>query len=259
MLPDKPGPGEIIFSWLMLPAYAWQGIGVRRKTHRMAPPENSGAYELDGRGSPLRLLVIGDSSAAGVGVETIEQSFSGYLPRFLHEISGRPVLSRVIGLNSATSSHLRDFALPHIEPRHIDYVALNVGTNDAKNFHTSRRFCRDFGTLLYALRSRFPGAAIIWSGVLDLEKVPALPRPLNRILGIRSRLIDYCGRILCRERGALALPPEWRPVSENFSADGFHASEEGYREWAASMAGYIMRLEKQASRRSAEEYPSNVG
>jgi lysophospholipase L1-like esterase len=239
----KPGPAEIAYSWLMLPAYLWQGYGVRRRTTRMTPPQNIGNYSLAGEGKPLHLLVIGDSSAAGTGVTTIEQSFAGFLPRFLNEISGRPVRTRVVGMNSATAVHIRDFAIPHVEPRSFDYVALNVGTNDAKNFHAAPGFYREFGSLLYALGTRFPGATVVWSGVLDLETVPALPSPLNRILGIRSRLIDHTGRVLCRERGAVAPPPEWRPVPENFSADGFHASEAGYREWALAIANFILRLE----------------
>jgi lysophospholipase L1-like esterase len=239
----RPGPAEIAYSWLMLPAYLWQGYGVRRRTLRMSPPQNSGNYAISGEGRPLHLLVIGDSSAAGTGVAAIEQSFAGFLPRFLNEISGRPVRTRVVGMNSATAGHLRDFALPHIEPRQFDYVALNIGTNDAKNFHPARRFYREFGSLLYALAARFPGATIVWSGVLDLETVPSPPGPLNRILGIRSRLIDHTGRVLCRERGAVAPQPEWRPVPENFSEDGFHASEAGYREWAFGIANFILRLE----------------
>ena len=37
----------------------------------MPPPESSSELEFEGRGAPLRLLVLGDSSAAGVGVERI--------------------------------------------------------------------------------------------------------------------------------------------------------------------------------------------
>jgi hypothetical protein len=99
------------------------------------------------------------------------------------------------------------------------------------------------------MRARFPHATIIWSGVLDLEKVPALPRPLARILGIRSRIIDTNGRTLCHERGALAPYGEWRAVPENFSADGFHASEQGYREWAESVAEHILALEAERPHR----------
>jgi lysophospholipase L1-like esterase len=239
----RPTRMELAYSWLMLPVYVWQGLGVRRSNQRMLPPPNRGNYQFHGRGEPLKLLVIGDSSAAGVGVDSIDQSFAFLLPRFLNERSGRPVQLRIAGMNSATSAQIRDHVVGHVEPRDFDYVALNIGINDAKNFHRGRRFRKDFGTLLYALRARFPSAVIIWSGVLDLATVPALPSPLNRILGIRSRLIDHHGRVLCAERGVLAPEPEWRPVSSNFSSDGFHASEAGYREWADNLATFILGLE----------------
>ena len=245
-MPPPPSRFEIALSWLGLPVYVWQGLGVRRRTHRMAPPPNPGWRQWAGSGKPLRLLVIGDSSAAGVGVATIEESFAGQLPRLLNERCRRPVSVLITGMNSATSGQIRDHVVPHIEPRDFDYIALNIGTNDAKNFHRGNRFCAEFGTLLYAMRARFPGATIIWAGVLDMAHVPALPWPLNRILGIRARLIDTNGKRLCRERGVLAPEPEWRIIRENFSADGFHASAAGYREWAENLATYILELENGA-------------
>jgi lysophospholipase L1-like esterase len=247
----KPRPSRLaaLGTWFALPVYVWQGLGVRRRTKRLSPPHNPGSLSFPGKGEAIRLLILGDSSAAGVGVDAIDKSFAGFLPRLLSERSGRPVHARIAGMNSATAAHIRDHAVPHIEPRDFDYIALNIGTNDAKNFHTGRRFCRDFGTLLYALKARFPHATIIWSGVLDLEKVPALPRPLARILGIRSRIIDANGRALCHERGALAPHGDWRSVAENFSEDGFHASEQGYREWAESVAMYIIAIESERPHR----------
>jgi lysophospholipase L1-like esterase len=50
---------------------------------------------------------------------------------------------------------------------------------------------------------------------------------------------------LCHERGALAPQSDWRIIPENFSVDGFHASEAGYREWAVKAAVYIAALEQQ--------------
>jgi lysophospholipase L1-like esterase len=41
--------------------------------------------------------------------------------------------------------------------------------------------------------------------------------------------------------------PEWRPIPSNFSSDGFHASEAGYREWAGNLANFILELESAKS------------
>ena len=235
---------EVLISWLGFPVYVWQGLGVRRQSTRMPPPPKKPVVELKGRGKPLRVLFVGDSSAAGVGVDDFEQSVAGRLPLLLKRQLGRPVYQRTSGNNSATSGRIRDAVIPHLEHIAYDYIVLSIGTNDAKNFHTGRRFCNEFGTLLYALHAKFPGSKIIWQGLIDMEGVPILPSPLNRILGIRSRIIRKNGEILCRERAALAPPSNWKPVPENFSADGFHASSEGYRVWAEELADYITHLEK---------------
>ena len=235
---------EALLSWIALPIYICQGLGVRRRSIRMEPPQAPAITEIKGKGKPLRILVLGDSSAAGVGVENFEECMAGRLPALLHQRTKRPVIVRTCGNNSATSGQIGDHVVPNLERSPYDYIVLNLGVNDAKNFHTGRRFCREFGTLIYALRARFPDAQIIWSGVLDLQGIPALPSPLNKILGIRSRIISRNGQILCRERGALAPQSNWKAVRENFSIDGFHASSEGYRIWAEQLAEYVVSLEE---------------
>jgi lysophospholipase L1-like esterase len=227
-------------TWLGLPVYLWQGLGVRRRSMRMPSPSPQTVSPVKGVGQPIRLLLVGDSSAAGVGVNDINQSLGAKLVRSLAQQSGRPVEIRIAGCTSATAGQIRDFVLPHIEPGNFTHVVLNIGTNDAKNFHTARRFRREFGSLLYSLNTRFYGARLIWSSILDLSSVPTLPTPLNQILGVRSRLLTRIGEKLCRERLTEIPDGEWRPSRDNFSIDGFHASEKGYQEWAEILATHIL-------------------
>ncbi|MEM7068502.1 MAG: SGNH/GDSL hydrolase family protein [Pseudomonadota bacterium] len=235
---------ESLLSWLALPIYIWQGLGVRRNSTRLAPPPQKPLVSLKGKGKPLNILFMGDSSAAGVGVEEFDESVAGRLPHLLKEKSGRPILVRTSGNNSATSGSIRDYVLPHLAAEHYDYVIISIGTNDAKNFHSGKRFCKEFGSLIYAIHAKYPGAKIIWQGLLDMQDVPILPTPLNKILGIRSRILRENGKILCRERNALAPETNWKPIRENFSSDGFHASSTGYRIWAEELSEYIFDLEQ---------------
>lgn len=239
-----PSKFEILLSWLGLPIYIWQGLGVRRRTVRMAPPTPQPVVELAGKGKPVSILFMGDSSAAGVGVDDFDQCVAGRLPQLLSKALKRPIFQKTSGNNSATAGRLRDHVLPNIEHYPYDYVIVSIGVNDAKNFHSGKRFCNEFGTLLYALHARFPDATIIWQGLLDMEGVPALPHPLNKLLGIRSRLLRKHGKQLCFERLALAPDTSWEPVPENFSSDGFHASAEGYRVWAEELSEFIIDLER---------------
>lgn len=230
-----------LLSWLAFPVYVWQGLGVRRRTERMLPAEGPVLHRVDGAGPAIRLLVLGDSSAASVGIGRSEDGLAHQLALILAERTGRAVSWRAAGFNSATAGQIRDFVLPNLSPDPWDLIVVSIGTNDAKNFHTARRFKHEFGGLLYALRAKWPEARVTWSPVVDMTLVPALPKALGRLLEIRAAMINRTGERLCRERGA--VPATRLPILDpliGFSTDGFHASEAGYRAWAEHMAGFVM-------------------
>ena len=230
-----------LVSWLLFPVYVWQGLGVRRRTGRMLPAEGPVLHAVDGAGPALRLLVVGDSSAASVGIGRSEDGLAHQLALILAERTGRAVAWRAAGFNSATAGQIRDFVLPNLAPDPWDLIVVSIGTNDAKNFHTARRFKREFGGLLYALRAKWPEARIVWSPVVDMTLVPALPKALGQLLEIRAAMINRMGDQLCRERGA--IPATRLPILDpqaGFSSDGFHASAAGYRAWAEHMAGFVL-------------------
>lgn len=222
-----------LLSWFAFPAYVWQGVGVRLRTTRMLPAEGPVVHHVRGKGDPVRLLVLGDSSAASVGIGHTDGGLASRLAQMIARRTGRPVDWRAAGFNSATSGQIRDHVLPNLAHDGWTHIVLCVGTNDAKNFHTVARFKREFGGLLYALRAKWPQAHIVWSPVIEMTRVPALPPLLAKVLEMRACLINRMGERLCRERGAVAaarLPVE--DPAAGFSDDGFHASEAGYESWA---------------------------
>ncbi|MCB1382878.1 MAG: SGNH/GDSL hydrolase family protein [Notoacmeibacter sp.] len=235
-------------TYLALPVYVWQGLAVRRKTPRLPTPPGPVTGDIAGEGKPFRLLVIGDSSAAGVGVDDTRDGLAVQMAEGLHERTGRPVIWRAAGSNSATSALVRDHVVPHLEPRDWTHVAISLGTNDMKNFHSVSRFKREFGTLLYALRARFPQAAIVWAPMIDMRCVPAMPKALAQILDIRGDAISAKGIQLCHERSARVLEPLSNVQPEGFCHDGFHASKAGYRAWGRHLADQIAALDEGVSR-----------
>ena len=230
-----------LLSWLALPVYVWQGVGVRRRTTRMLPAQGPVIHHIAGKGEPVRLLVLGDSSAASVGVGRTDRGLAARLAQMIAQRTGRPVDWRAAGFNSATSGQIRDHVVPNLPHDRWTHIVLAVGTNDAKNFHTVARFKREFGGLIYALRAKWPQAHIVWSPVIEMTRVPALPALLGKVLEIRASLLNRMGEQLCQERGAVAahrLPVE-DPAS-GFSTDGFHASEAGYEAWALHIFDFVM-------------------
>lgn len=230
-----------LLTWFAFPVYVWQGLGVRRRTTRMRPAAGPVTHHITGREPAVSLLVVGDSSAASVGIGRSEDGLAAQLALLISERTGRAVRWRAAGFNSATAGQIRDHVVPNLSPEPWTHIVLAVGTNDTKNFHTVPRFKREFGGLLYALRAKWPEARIVWSPVLEFTRAPAMPSLLGRILEVRAAEMNRTGERLCNERGALPAPR--LPITDpqaGFSSDGFHASEAGYRAWAEHLLEHVV-------------------
>lgn len=229
-----------LLTWLALPVYVWQGVGVRLRTERMVPAEGPVMHHVDGAEPAIRLLVLGDSSVASVGIGRSEDGLAARLVALLSERSARAVEWRAAGFSSATCGQIRDHVVPNLAAEPWTHIVLAIGTNDTKNFHSVPRFKKEFGGLLYALRAKWPQARIVWSPVIEFTKVPALPPLLGKILEIRAGAVNAMGARLCAERGAVAATRLPILDPSGFSGDGFHASEIGYRAWAEHIADFVL-------------------
>lgn len=232
-----------LLSWMLLPIYVTVGPYVRSRIVRMAPASGPHRASLPGRGKPLRLLVVGDSSVAGVGVSHTSQGLAHRVAENLARRTGRPVTYVMHGGNSAVAGTLRDYIVPYLPDEPFTHVVVSVGANDAKNWHSGRRWRRDFGTLLYALRTRYPEATIVWSRLFDFAKLPSVPASLGLVLNLRRAVICRLADELCVERGAHAAPLMDITHAEGLSRDGFHASALGYRMWGRHLAEFIADME----------------
>ncbi|MEO0635080.1 MAG: SGNH/GDSL hydrolase family protein [Pseudomonadota bacterium] len=237
-----------IASWLSFPVYALQGTYVRNTTPRMDPAVcprlgtlGSMRASHPGRGEEIRLLVIGDSSAGGFGVDSMDESLGAHLASILNQRTGRPVSVFAMGFNSAVAAELRDEVVGNLEHRDWTHVLVSVGINDTKNFHSLRRWTKGFGRLIFALRARFPGARIIWPEILAVKDMPRLPSPLRDIMEWRAQLLNARGRCLCSERGAYWLPRMLKGGPQCYALDGFHANSYGYRVWAEHMVEEMLK------------------
>jgi len=229
-----------LLTWLAFPVYIWQGLGVRLRTERMVPAQGPVLHRIDGIEPEIRLLVLGDSSAASVGIARSQDGLAAQLGGLIAKRTGRAVTWRAAGFSSATSGQLRDFVVPNLATEPWTHIVLAIGTNDAKNFHTVPRFKKAFGGLLYALRAKWPQARIVWSPVIDFTKVPAMPPALGKILELRAGAINRMGERLCNERGAIAATRLPILDASGFSTDGFHGSEAGYRAWAEHILTFVI-------------------
>lgn len=236
-------------SWLLSPVALAQAYGVRRRVPRLSPPPGRTTGRVGTAREPrFRLLVLGDSSAAGVGAAHMDETLAPKLAKRLAAHFETSATWRTAGSNSATTEELRDYVVPNIVPEPYTHIVILAGTNDMKNFLPRRRFDDGFGGLLFALHAKWPAATLTWSPIIDMRTVPALPPILGHILELRVKMLNELGRQLCRERFAIAAPQLQAHDLAGFASDGFHASAKGYGYWADLVAGVIIEAEQRRAR-----------
>ncbi|HYH81691.1 MAG TPA: SGNH/GDSL hydrolase family protein [Longimicrobium sp.] len=215
----------------LLPVLFVQGRGVRRRTPRL--PDAAGATEgvVPGRGEPLRLVVLGESTVAGIGAAAHEQALTGRVAAALARATGRPVRWRAAGRSGANAREAAAL-VPLLGDEPADAVAIALGVNDTLRFRRPPLWAADVARLVGSIRARVGLAPVVVAGVPPMHAFPALPQPLRAVLGARARRLDAAlARLPARLSALHHVPMRLDPSAHLFCADGFHPSEAGYAVW----------------------------
>lgn len=234
------------------PVLAVQGRAVRRSTPRLPDAAGPAVGEIAGTAPALRLVVIGESTVAGVGAATHEEALAGQVAAALAAKLGRAVQWRAAGESGATASAVRRRVVPALSAEPADLVLIALGVNDTLRMRSPARYAADLSALVDALRERLGPALVFFAAAPPMGRFPALPQPLRAVLGLRARLLDTTAAGLASRLDAVTHLPTTLPVTPAmFCADGFHPGPEGYRLWgdllAAGMAEQLTRKREGAA------------
>lgn len=217
------------------PILIFQLLSVALRTRRLPEPEGPRSGVL-GQGTTLRLLILGDSSAAGVGVTTQDSALSGQV------ISRLAPFARVewvlIARSGATTRRAQ--ALLKATTAQFDVAILALGVNDVLR-HTDLARFRDAQTgLMQDLRQRHGVHSLLVSSVPPLGAFPIFPLPLRTHLGARAQQLDCQLQEVCREQHARHIPFSIKPDADWLASDGLHPGHRLYEVWGARMAGLAL-------------------
>ncbi|WP_394560862.1 SGNH/GDSL hydrolase family protein [Aquipseudomonas alcaligenes] len=201
-------------------------------------PEAAGAQSglagVERAGEPLRLLLIGESTVAGVGVEAQEAALAGQLAQALSARLQRPVAWRACGENGITAGEACERLLPLALSEPADLVLLVFGVNDTTHLSSLARWQQSLRALSRALSAR--GERVAFTGVPPIQHFSALPWLLRQLLGRRAALLDAELRRVSAEECASYAPVALRFSPDYLARDGYHPSALGYRVWAEQLA-----------------------
>ena len=218
----------------LAPVYAAQALSFLARIERM--PEAEGPRQGDaGQGAPLRLLILGDSSAAGVGVTHQSEALPGQMLH--HLIKHNRVLWKLVARSGATSAQacamLRGQGM-------FDIAVLALGVNDVLRQTRTARFKQAQSALIKDLRMRHGVQHILVSAVPPLGAFEVFPDPLRSFLGRRALALDASLCELCALQAAQHVPFDLAPGPEWLARDGLHPGAALSAEWGKRMAGLAL-------------------
>ncbi|MBI5109199.1 MAG: SGNH/GDSL hydrolase family protein [Rhodocyclales bacterium] len=219
------------------PVLLAQGKRVRRTVPTL--PEPAGEREgVLGSGPRLRLLILGDSAAAGVGADTQDAALSGQLAVLL-----APTFRLHWKLLAFTGATTREILrrLPREPAAGFDVVITSLGVNDVTGRRSLDTWRRQQLELVELVQERFGARQIILSGLPPMHRFPALPQPLRWYIGNRARDFNRVLADVAASRPGcefLALGHEMMDISA-MACDGFHPGPPIYTLWAREAAKRI--------------------
>jgi lysophospholipase L1-like esterase len=189
---------------------------------------------------PLRLVLLGDSSALGVGVDRVVDTVGGQLATLLSTgPGGRQVALSSVGVAGSRSSDLATQVARCLLGDRPDVAVILVGANDA----FALRRPSDAGTYLGAAvrRLRDAGVEVVVGSCPDLGAARAIAPPLRQVVGWLGRRVGRAqvravhaagGAVvdLAAETGAV-----FRADPNTLCHDRYHPSADGYRVWAYAL------------------------
>lgn len=225
----------------LAPILLVQGRRVKRDTPRLAEAEGAreGSHDVDesGRRASLRVLIVGDSAAAGVGVERQEDALMGQV---ISRLGKTFALEWKLVARSGWTTGALMRALQKEEDTRFDVVVTSLGVNDVLGDKDPKIWRERQAEMIALLKAKFEPEQIILTGIPPMHLFPALPQPLRWFLGQSAHRLNRELEHLGETPGCEVVTVDFPLSADVMASDGFHPGAPGYRIWAEQVADRII-------------------
>ncbi|BCB81563.1 hypothetical protein GCM10022251_16810 [Phytohabitans flavus] len=235
------------------------GEAVIARNRRYAQPEMGLALRTTmgpDSAPPLRLVLMGDSSSLGVGVEQLADTVGGQLATLLADgtqtLPPRHVQLSSVGVSGSRATDLATQVARALLGGRPDVVVILIGAIDATTLRRPTESAAYLGAAVRRLRDA--GVEVVVGTCPDLGAVRAIAPPLRQVTGWLGRRMARAQAKAVRAAGGTVVDladetgAVFRADAGTLCYDGFHPSADGYRVWAHALLPAVIRAAVPTSR-----------
>lgn len=226
----------------LIPSLIIQGNAVKKNTLRLPEPEGQRQGTV-GTGKALSVLILGDSAAAGVGVETQEDALLGAVLKELKD--GYEISYQLEATTGHTSGQVIQ-TVKNMLAQHFNVVITSVGVNDITKLTSPKDWIQKQQQLYAEINRKFMPELVIASGVPPMNMFPALPHPLAWLFGQYAKGMNKNLAKFVQQQANMQWIEydleRFKTLNLEMAADGFHPSKEIYALWAEQVADKVRQM-----------------
>ncbi len=237
----------------LLPLLYFQGKKIKKSVPKLPEAKGvEGSYLVSSK-KKLQMLTIGESTIAGVGVNTHEEGFTGSLAKELATELKVNIDWKVYAKSGYSAKKVKEEIIDLITEKEIDFIVIGLGGNDAFELNTPKKWNKDVRELIKSIQLKFKGIPIVFINMPPIKEFPAftpllkftignlvniLGKELNKVVKDFENVYYYKREINSKdliERYDLKIDPV------DFFSDGVHPSKITYQIWAKDVSQFIIQ------------------
>ena len=239
---------SLIFS----PILYLQSKRVRKKVPDLPEAKNPGGLIQCREKSTFNLLVVGESTMAGVGIQDHKDGFACSLAKHLSQHLKQTVRWEVQAMSGYTAQQIHTLLIPKIEMKTADLIVIGTGANDAFALNTPKTFSRNITKVVKQLKAQYTKSPIVFINMPPISYFPAFTKLMQFCLGHWVRLngekldditYHFSNTYFMKEE---IKPEDWFDKYDDFEnihdmfSDGVHPSKKTYQLWAFETFKYAL-------------------
>ncbi len=236
----------------LLPLLYIQGKKIRKKTPKLPEASKPNGYFKKNTEKTLKIIAIGESTIAGVGVDFHKNGFIGALAKEISDTKNISVLWKVYAKSGYTAKLVRKRLVPKIQETNADAIVIGLGGNDAFKLNSPNLWIFHINLLIKDLKRKFPKTPIYFTNMPPIKEFPAFTRTIKFVIG---NLVEILGKRLNKKvskknnvyyNEETVTLKTWKEKFNidgdiaTFFSDGIHPSKLSYQIWGKDMAQFII-------------------